>query len=176
MGLLDSTVIAALAFWTLGSLCYVCRSRRWRVFARWNRLFRAWTSWRVFNANDSAVNSGVLELDYRDRGESGEEVPWTCVRDACWSWHAFFWMPERRVANRIYYLIRELAAGLPGAGQPAGNSVPAPARIIGEYLCRIHPPPSGGVREFRLVVRHRPEHSSPATIYSFSIGSDGYSH
>ncbi len=177
MGLLESTVIAAFAFWTLGSLGYCCRNRRWRVFARWNRQFRVFTSWRVFNADDSAVDSGVLELDYRDRGGSGEEAPWTVVRDACWSWHAFMWMPERRVANRVYYLIRELAAGLPGAGLPAGNAaVPAPARIIGDYLGRTYPPTSGGIREFRLVVRHRLKHPSAETIYSFSIGPDGYSH
>lgn len=172
MGVIEITVIAILALWTLASVGYCSRNPRWHLLTRWNRQFCACSSWRLFGADDRAAPSGVVELDYRDHRASDESAPWMTVKDSCWSWHAFLWMPDRRLANRVYYLIRELAACVkrpPTADHP----LPLPARMIANYSCRRTPLRAGERREFRLVVRHRPETSDPETLYTFSIGPRG---
>lgn len=168
MSPLEYIVVGFLTLWTIISLGYCFRSVRGRLFTRWNRRFHTWTSWRLFGVDDRTVPSGVLALDYRDCDPLGMTGAWTTVEDACWSWHSFLWMPKRRLTNRIYYLVRELAAAT--EHRPP---LPAPARRIGRYLARQHPARAGTIREFRLVVRDRAEGLPEETIYAFNLKPDG---
>jgi hypothetical protein len=167
----DYIVIGFLTLWTVVSLGYCFRSVRRRLLPGWNRRFRTWTSWRLFSPDDHAVPSGVLELDYRDWDPAGMTGAWIAVEDACWSWHAFLWMPRRRLVNRIYHLIRELAAAVERL--PRNGAPPPPAWRLGRYLARRYPARAGTIREFRLVVRHRSDGPPEETIYAFNLGADG---
>lgn len=168
----ERIVVGVLTLWTVVSVGYCFRPLRSRLFPRWNRQFHTWTTWRLFGTDDRAVLSGVLELDYRDLGPDGSPGPWTTVEATCWSWHAFLWLPERRLANRVYHLIRELAAAIERARTTSPALLPQ-ARLIGAYLRRRHPIASGKIRELRLVIRHQVQGPSEKTLCSFSLEPDG---
>ncbi len=173
MSILEGTAIAVLALWTLASVACCFRGLREHAAMRWNRRVRACSSWRLFSSGNSEVQPGVLGLDYRDRSLAGAAAAWNPAPDSSWAWHAFLWLPERRLTSRVYYLIRELHAEFERSG-PGEWARSAPARLLAHYLTRRQPVPPGHVREFRLVVRQRSGRESVDTIGTFVAGPDGH--
>ncbi|MEY2880971.1 MAG: hypothetical protein RLZZ15_3351 [Verrucomicrobiota bacterium] len=173
MGPLEIVVIAGLALWTLASLGYGFGNARARVAERWNRAFRMCATWRLFSTDDRVAHAGVPELHYRDCRAGEPPPPWTIVDEARWAWHAGLWMPERRLAKRVYFLIRELAAApAPACPLAADESPRPPARALAEFLRRRFPPTAGTRREFRLVVRPRFDDPAVETLRVFDDAPD----
>jgi hypothetical protein len=169
----ESLLIALLGIWTLASAAYAS-GWRWRALRRWNAQFRFLASWRVFGAKGTP-GLGRLELDQRVCSAGGETGPWTTVRDTCWAWHAFLCFPQRRVAHRLFHLIREMAEELerrPGENHPEPTAV----QRVAWYLGRVAPLRPDQVRELRLIVRHLPGPTSTQVLQTFRVGPDGNVH
>jgi hypothetical protein len=149
---LEIAVLIILIGWLLGSILYALpfpSLRRLLGEFNWGLWFAHWT---VFGAGDQRAEMASYSFSYRDGANS--DGRWIeVIRGRPWSWHAFFWQPERRVADRLHRLAEGIARTHDFTAETARAALISRQRLIANYIDARHPRVRGMPRMVRVTIK-----------------------
>lgn len=151
--IVESGFVVLAAVWTLGSILFAV-PRRWG--RGWLSAFNhgLWfADWTVFGTGRE--DSGIVRftLEFRDRAP-GQDAAWRiAMQGRPWKWHACLWQPERRLADRLHRLGRDLGYVRDAAVEGAERIAERHGKLIARHLEDTCPRPPGTQREIRLTRR-----------------------
>jgi hypothetical protein len=145
--------VTVMALWLLGSVLYALPWVGLRRRLERNNAGRWFANWTVFGTGRRRAEIERFRLRFRDRA-AGHPGEWQlAMRGRRWVWHGCLWHPERRVADRLHRIGRDLAHAL---DQPDGErrSAALASALIARHLDVIRPRAPGVSREVQLVEEH----------------------
>lgn len=150
---LENAGLIAMALWLLGSVLYALPSVALRRRLERHNAGRWWANWTVFGAGRRRAEIERYLLRYRDTGD-GRAGAWAqALHGRRWVWHSFLWQPERRLADRVQRIGRDISHVLEQRGGQTRIVEPLQA-LLAAHLERACPRPRGFAREVQLVEEH----------------------
>ncbi len=151
MSFFEILLATVLMLWALGSVLFLFRIPGVHGWLRRFNRCKPFIHWGVFSTSDPSLRSGTFEIVVIDRGRVVAEERGRIVASGfCWSWRAFFWMPQRYYASVIQNMGREFKMWL-SQTPPAKQSIEFNVRVLRNYVARLHPAQPGFEREIRLM-------------------------